>query len=255
MRILQFNYRTLIIAAVAAVIAVLVPARTRYVAAMPMAAAAPAELVAASVSPLPSVAPSTPAVRETHVRGESQFRSDVRHRLPELRQLFIEASADTGIDWTLLAAVGYQESHWQADAASTKGALGVMMLTTGAAAAVGVIDRADLRQNILGGARYLAQVRDTIPERISEPDRTLLALAAYNVGYGHLEDARVLTQLMGKNPDSWQDVREQLPLLAEQQWYSRVKRGFARGSESAQYVEQVRRYHRLLTAGDGGNHG
>ena len=121
-----------------------------------------------------------------------QFQSDIATRLPGLQALFEEAARSTGLDWRLLAAVGYQESKWQRQAASADGAQGIMMLTTDAATAVGVDDRADLRQNILGGARYLAQVIATIPKRIAEPDRTWLALAAYNVGYGHLEDARVL---------------------------------------------------------------
>jgi membrane-bound lytic murein transglycosylase F len=106
--------------------------------------------------------------------------------------------------------------------------------------------RADQWQNILGGAKYLAQVVATIPNRIGEPDRTWLALAAYNVGYGHLEDARVLAQMRGKDPDSWNDVRAQLPLLADEKWYSRVKRGYARGWEPAGFVEQVRQYLAVL---------
>ncbi len=136
-----------------------------------------------------------------------QFQADIAARLPALQSLFEEASQTTGLDWRLLAAVGYQESKWQGAAASSDGARGIMMLTNDAASTVGVDDRADLRQNIVGGARYLAQVIDTIPKRIAEPDRTWLALAAYNVGYGHLEDARVLAQMRGKNPDSWSDVR------------------------------------------------
>jgi len=121
-----------------------------------------------------------------------------------------------------------------------------MMLTNDAASTVGVNDRGNLRQNIMGGAKYLAQVIDTIPKRIGEPDRTWLALAAYNVGYGHLEDARVLAQMHGKNPDSWSDVRQQLPLLAQEKWYLRAKRGYARGWEPAKFVEQVRQYLAVL---------
>jgi membrane-bound lytic murein transglycosylase F len=121
-----------------------------------------------------------------------------------------------------------------------------MMLTSEAATRIGVADRDNLRDNILGGARYLAQVLRTIPRHVPEPDRTWLALAAYNVGYGHLEDARVLTQKLGKNPDSWQDVREQLPLLSEQQWYEQARRGYARGAEPARFVEQVRQYLAVL---------
>jgi membrane-bound lytic murein transglycosylase F len=175
-----------------------------------------------------------------------RFQSDIATRLPELQSMFEEAAQTTGLDWRLLAAVGYQESKWQTHAASADGALGIMMLTTDAASTVGVRDRADQWQNILGGAKYLAQVFDTIPSRIGEPDRTWLALAAYNVGYGHLEDARVLAQMRGKDPDLWSDVRAQLPLLADEQWYSRVKRGYARGWEPAGFVEQVRQYLAVL---------
>jgi membrane-bound lytic murein transglycosylase F len=175
-----------------------------------------------------------------------RFQADIATRLPQLQSMFEEAAQTTGLDWRLLAAVGYQESKWQAHAVSADGALGIMMLTPDAASTVGVTDRSDQWQNILGGARYLAQVIDTIPNRIGEPDRTWLALAAYNVGYGHLEDARVLAQMHGKDPDSWNDVRTQLPLLSDEQWAARVKRGYARGWEPARFVEQVRQYLAVL---------
>jgi membrane-bound lytic murein transglycosylase F len=175
-----------------------------------------------------------------------RFRQDIAQRLPELQALFQQAAQASGLDWRLIAAVGYQESKWQMQAVSSEGARGIMMLTSEAANRIGVSDRDDLHDNVLGGARYLAQVMRTIPRHVPEPDRTWLALAAYNVGYGHLEDARVLTQKLGKNPDSWQDVREQLPLLAEQQWYEQARRGYARGTEPARFVEQVRQYLAVL---------
>ena len=180
-----------------------------------------------------------------------QFRADIAARLPQLRQMFEEAAAVTGIDWRLLAAVGYQESHWQTQATSGDGARGIMMLTNDAAATVGVTDRGDQRQNILGGAKYLAQAFATIPKRIPEPERTWFALAAYNAGYGHVEDARVLAQIRGKNPDSWVDVHDQLPLLAEETWFTRLKRGYARGWEPARFVDQVRQYLSVLEWGGG----
>ncbi|HLK71052.1 MAG TPA: membrane-bound lytic murein transglycosylase MltF [Steroidobacteraceae bacterium] len=176
----------------------------------------------------------------------ARFRQDIVQRLPGLQALFQQAALMTGLDWRLIAAVGYQESKWQMQAVSDEGARGIMMLTQQAASRIGVTDRDNLRENVLGGARYLAQVMRTIPPHVPEPDRTWLALAAYNVGYGHLEDARVLTQKLGKNPDSWQDVREQLPLLAEQQWYAQARRGYARGSEPAHFVDQVRQYPAVL---------
>ncbi|HTW75094.1 MAG TPA: membrane-bound lytic murein transglycosylase MltF [Steroidobacteraceae bacterium] len=175
-----------------------------------------------------------------------RFRQDIAQRLPQLQGLFQQAASDTGLDWRLIAAVGYQESKWQMQAVSGDGAEGIMMLTADAAERIGVRDRTNLRQNVLGGARYLAEVIRTIPSHVPEPDRTWLALAAYNVGYGHLEDARVLTQKLGKNPDSWADVRQQLPLLAEQQWYDQARRGYARGWEPARFVQQVRQYLAVL---------
>ncbi len=175
-----------------------------------------------------------------------RFRSDIVTRLPQLQALFQEAAQITGLDWRLIAAVGYQESKWEMEALSGDGARGIMMLTTDAADSVGIKHRDDVTENILGGARYLAHVIATIPKHVPEPDRLWLALAAYNVGYGHLEDARVLTQKLGKNPDSWDDVRAQLPLLADAQWYLNLKRGYARGWEPAQFVQQVRRYLSVL---------
>ena len=146
------------------------------------------------------------------------FQEQVRDRLPELRLLFEAAADQYGFDWRLLAAVGYQESHWDAEAVSPTGVRGIMMLTRNTARSLDVEDRTDPAQSILGGARYLREQIDALPQRITEPDRTLLGLAAYNIGLGHLEDARILTQRQGKNPDRWDDVSETLPLLNQAQY-------------------------------------
>lgn len=175
-----------------------------------------------------------------------EFQAHVADRLPQFRNWFEGAATQWGIDWRLLAAVGYQESKWDPHAASDEGAVGVMMLTADTAHAMGIKDRTNPEQSISAGARYLAQVREMIPDRIAEPDRTWLTVAAYNVGFGHLEDARIIAQSRGKNPDSWADVREQLPLLAQQRWYDRAKRGYARGWEPVQFVDRIQRYLTLL---------
>ena len=175
-----------------------------------------------------------------------EFQAHVSERLPRYRAWFEQAAAQAGIDWRLLAAIGYQESKWDPRAASSEGAQGIMMLTANTALAMGIRDRNNPQQSILAGARYLAQVRQMIPERIAEPDRTWLTIAAYNVGFGHLEDARVITQSQGKNPDSWADVRERLPLLAQARWFTQARRGYARGWEPVQFVDRIQRYLRLL---------
>lgn len=175
-----------------------------------------------------------------------EFQSHVALRLGSYRSLFEEASGQSGVDWRLLAAIGYQESKWNPKARSGDGALGVMMLMADTATAMGITDRTNPRQSIYAGAKYFAEVKGKIPERIPEPDRTWLAVASYNVGFGHLEDARILTQSRGKNPDSWADVRENLPLLAQERYYARAKRGYARGWEPVQFVDRVQRFLTLL---------
>jgi len=174
------------------------------------------------------------------------FRRDLEERFLPLYPWFQEAEEETGISWLLLAAVAYQESHWDADAVSPTGVRGIMMLTTAAAQEVDVEDRTDPKQSILGGARYLVNVKKKIPDRIPEPDHTWLALAGYNVGFGHLEDARILTQQAGKNPDKWQHVREFLPFLSNPRYYTKTRYGYARGHEPVQYVSNIRKYMELL---------
>ncbi|HIE55317.1 MAG TPA: membrane-bound lytic murein transglycosylase MltF [Chromatiaceae bacterium] len=174
------------------------------------------------------------------------FRKHLKDRLPRYQGMFERAAKATGIDWRLLAAVGYQESHWRVDAVSPTGVRGIMMLTRDTARQEGIDDRTDPAQSIAGGARHLRWLEERIPERIEEPDRLWLTLASYNIGYGHLEDARVLTQRGGGNPGRWEDVKKFLPLLSLKKYYSTVKHGRARGREPVTYVENIRYYYRLL---------
>ncbi len=176
----------------------------------------------------------------------TSFKKDYENRLPEFRNFFLQAGIDYGIDWKLLAAISYQESHWRKNAVSPTGVKGLMMLTKHTAAEMNVVDRTDPQQSIDGGARYLLKIQDKIPERILFPDRLWFALAGYNVGFGHLEDARILTQRAGRNADLWSDVREFLPLLSDKEYYSTLRFGKARGSEPVKYVENIRDYHDLL---------
>jgi membrane-bound lytic murein transglycosylase F len=182
------------------------------------------------------------------------FMRHLQSRLPLYKRWFEEAAQQSSQDWRLLAAIGYQESKWNPSAASASGALGLMQLTVVSATAVKVENPADPRQSIFGGARYFRQVYEKIPSHVPEPDRTWFALAAYNIGYGHLEDARVLAQKAGRDPDSWEDVRTFLPLLAEERWYTQTENGYARGWEPVRYVDNVRGYVDLLEwVGTGGS--
>ena len=174
------------------------------------------------------------------------FQDRIRRTLPEWRGTFVEAQARSGIEWRLLAAIAYQESQWDPSATSETGVRGLMQLTEDTAHSLGVVDRLDPKAAAIGAAKYLADLKDKLPARIAEPDRTWLALAAFNIGIAHLEDARVLAQRQKLDPDLWSDVRKVLPLLAEPDYYITLKNGYARGGMPVAFVGRVRGYYDIL---------
>jgi membrane-bound lytic murein transglycosylase F len=186
-----------------------------------------------------------------HVRRLSEtdvtyFLARMRERLPRYRKHFHEAQARTGVDWRFLAALAYQESQWDPLATSRTGVRGMMMLTADTADRLGVSDRLDARESILGGARYFALLRDQLPEEIGEPDRSWMAIAAYNLGPGHMNGARAIAARMGKDNTAWWDMKRILPLLARPEYAARLKAGPARGGEAVIMTENVRNYHGIL---------
>ncbi|MDP6414941.1 MAG: membrane-bound lytic murein transglycosylase MltF, partial [Gammaproteobacteria bacterium] len=152
--------------------------------------------------------------------GTRTFIRDYKRLLPSYRDIFKAAGSKNKTDWKLLAAIGYQESHWNPNAVSPTGVKGIMMLTSRTARVMKVNNRTDPSESIYGGAEYLARIRARLPETIMEPDRTWFALAAYNVGYGHLQDAREITRELGEDENSWINVRRSLKLLTQRSWYS-----------------------------------
>ena len=176
-------------------------------------------------------------------------RAFIRHfdsRLPRYRPWFEEAGELNGVDWRLLAAIGYQESHWRSHAVSPTGVRGLMMLTEATADYLDIDDRLDPETSIFGGARFYARQTERIADSVEEPDRTWMALAAYNVGFNHIKDARQIVEWQGGDPDTWIDISKALPLLAKREWYSRVKYGYARGWEPVLYVNNIRSYYNIL---------
>jgi membrane-bound lytic murein transglycosylase F len=174
------------------------------------------------------------------------FNERVVSTLPRYRKWFQDAQDRYGIEWRLLAAIAYQESHWNADATSDTGVRGIMQFTEDTAKRFGV-NRLDPQSSIMGGARYIDDLkRNSIAPRIGEPDKTWLALAAYNIGIGHVENARILTQRSKKNPDAWPDVRRHLPLLAKPDVAAQFKLGPCRCGMPVEFVEAVRAYYDVL---------
>lgn len=181
--------------------------------------------------------------------GTRKFLADYQKLLPRYRQQFEAAARRAGLDWRLIAAVGYQESHWNPDAVSPKGALGMMMLTPDTAALMGIDNPTDAAQSIVGGSRYLWRMKQRIARLspdIPDPDLSWMALSAYNMGYGHFLDARKITKIRGGNPDRWVDFKDALPLLMEQRWYTQARWGYARGLETRAYVRNIRNYYDIL---------
>jgi membrane-bound lytic murein transglycosylase F len=174
------------------------------------------------------------------------FARNVHETLPPFEALFKQIAREYQMDWHLLAAMAYQESHWNPLATSPTGVRGMMMLTEDTARSMEVDNRLDVAQSLRGGARYLKDIKRDLPDDIKEPDRTWLALAAYNIGPTHLEDARLLTRQQGGDPNLWQDVMERLPLLQKTRFYKNTRYGYARGMEAVGLVQNIRHYYSIL---------
>lgn len=174
------------------------------------------------------------------------FMRRIKRVLPRYRRMFQAAAGKYGIPWTLLAAQAYQESHWVARAESPTGVRGMMMLTLTTARELGIESRLNARQSIMGGARYLDALRDRFSDGVGEPDRTWFALAAYNLGIGHVEDALRLAARLGKKTGAWKGLADVLPLLSQKRYYHTLAHGYARGDGAVDYVDQIRDYQGIL---------
>jgi membrane-bound lytic murein transglycosylase F len=174
------------------------------------------------------------------------FQERIRGDLPLLRPLFHRAQETTGVEWRLLAAVAYQESQWNPLATSETGVRGFMQITMDTARFLGVKNRLDPDESVQAAAGYLKDLKERLSDDIVEPDRTWMALASYNIGFGHLEDARRLAREQSLDPNLWKDIKQTLPLLAQPEYYSRARYGYARGGMPVAFVDRVRAYYDIL---------
>ena len=174
------------------------------------------------------------------------FLKHITTRLPHYREEFQQAEKNTGIPWVLLASMSYQESKWNRHAISPTGVRGLMMLTRSTAADLGIQNRLDPKKSIAGGAQYLSHLYNRVSDTAERPDRMFLALAAYNVGIGHIKDAQLLAERLGKNSSQWDDLKDVLPLLAKKKYYQNLPHRYARGWEPVQYVKRIRAFRKIL---------
>lgn len=175
-----------------------------------------------------------------------KFVKRIHTILPKYQKHFKQAASKYNLDWTLLAAQSYQESHWRPEARSPTGVRGIMMLTLTTAKELGVESRLNPQQSIMGGAQYLSNIYKRLPKEVQGPDRMWFALAAYNIGIGHLYDARELAERLDRNPNTWSSLAEVFPLLSRKKFYKTLHNGYARGSEPVSYVRHIRDYQNIL---------
>jgi membrane-bound lytic murein transglycosylase F len=179
--------------------------------------------------------------------GQTIFLKRVSQRLPNYKPLFKQASKDLDVHWTLIAAISYQESHWDPQAISQTGVRGMMMLTQKTAKEMGIRKRTDPNQSILGGANYFQKTLERFPKTIPKADRIWMALAAYNLGFMNLNKARQLTDKNGRNAESWSDVSEFLPIHLDRRYENELMEGQNKGEEALEYVERIRLYYKTLS--------
>jgi len=174
-----------------------------------------------------------------------KFHIRLRSRLPKYKEMIQKAAQKHGFDWRLIAAVIYQESHFNPKARSHTGVRGLMQLTQNTAKEMGVADRRDPAQSISGGVGYIEKLYKRYDEA-TNPDRLLIALASYNVGHGHILDAQKIAEEKGFNPNSWSSLQEILPLLRYPKYYKKTRYGYCRGTEPVRYVNRVLTYYDIL---------
>ncbi|MEW6671553.1 MAG: membrane-bound lytic murein transglycosylase MltF [Thermodesulfobacteriota bacterium] len=173
------------------------------------------------------------------------FHRRLKTRLPRYRPVIKEAAQKHGFDWRMIAAQMYQESQFDPGARSHSGAYGLMQLTRSTANSLGVQNILASRQNIHAGVQHLRNMYDLF-DKAAGSDRLFMALAAYNIGLGHIQDARKLALQMKLDPDKWSALTKTLPLLSYQKYYQKAEYGYCRGTEPIEYVKQIMIYYDIL---------
>ncbi len=173
------------------------------------------------------------------------FHRRLKTRLPRYQEIIEHAAKKFNFDWRLIAAQIYQESHFDPNAKSHAGAYGLMQLTSSTARSLGVKNLLNSHQNIAAGVEHLANLYNGF-NKAKGSDRLFIALAAYNIGQGHIMDARNLARKMRLDPDTWSSITKTLPLLSYQKYYKDTLYGYCRGSEPIENVKQIMIYYDIL---------
>lgn len=175
----------------------------------------------------------------------NSYHKSLNKRLPLYSHIIKSAAKRYDFDWRLIAAQIYQESHFNPRARSRSNALGMMQLTSTTARSLGVTSAYNPEQNIYAGVKYLRKMYDLF-DRAEGKDRLYIALAAYNVGQGHILDARNIARKMNLNPNKWSSLSKTLPMLKKEKYFMKAKYGYCRGTETVNYIKQIKIYYDIL---------
>ncbi len=184
--------------------------------------------------------------RDFDVYELKKFHKRIRTRLPKYKDVIVKESAKYGFDWRLVAAVVYQESHFNPNAKSFTNVRGLMQVTNATAKEMGISDRVNPQESIRAGIKYLHRMYERFDHIEDEYQRLLFALASYNIGYGHVKDALKIAAEKGYDTQTWQGLKATLPLLSKSRYYKKTQHGYARGWEPVHYVERILTYFDIL---------
>jgi len=169
-----------------------------------------------------------------------EHRASVSGRLSPYDAIFKRYANQYGLDWRLMVAMAYQESRFDPNAKSWTGAQGVFQLMPLTARELGFEELSEPEVGIHAGVKYVSQLFERIDPSIDLKHRLRFAVAGYNAGWGHVEDARRLADEKGWDPDKWFGHTERaILLLAEPAYYRHARHGYVRGIETMRYVSQI----------------
>jgi membrane-bound lytic murein transglycosylase F len=158
-------------------------------------------------------------------------------------EIIKKESEQIGWDWRLLASLIYQESRFNPQAESWAGAFGLMQLMPGTAKNYGITKSSSPEAQISAGTAFIKWLDNRFIDEISDPEeRIKFILASYNIGYGHIQDARRLAELYEEDPNIWFGVVEEWLLKKSDPVYYTdqvVRHGYARGIETYNFVKQI----------------
>ncbi len=174
------------------------------------------------------------------------FHKRIYKLLPKYKDIIIKQAEKYSLDWKIIAAVTYQESHFQPFARSYTNVMGLMQVTMNTAQEMGISNRSDPYQSIMAGSKYLHKLYNRFTDIKDNYNRLIFSIASYNIGYYHLRDAQVITELKGLDKNDWHSIKKVLPLLTKQKYYKATKYGYARGFETVNYVTKILTYYDIL---------